>query len=299
VTKASDKNLPIGEQPLVRSVIDTSAVVSSYLDLHRVFDDRFAGLYKAAEFNSAAFAISQLGAAIAAADSLNSLLNSLQAVSATTLLIQKESALLEDLSRNLRSIDSANSHTAEILKARFYSFIQPPETLSAASVLGTYLYELSGILEPAESSTSFDEKALLFDAEKEFLDIAVGVTDDSADNEVLDFADRFREFILKYRILGVRTFERFCLSEGANLAVLAEGLREFGRMIEPTTQDARMQLLRKCLTHPAPRIRDAAGLGLSLLGDRRAIPFLERAVKAEKRPLCKMTLEKALGELRV
>jgi hypothetical protein len=283
--------------------MDTFTLVSRYADLYRVFDNQFARLYKAAHFNTAALAIqSQLGAAIAAADSFNSQLNSFQAVSATTLLTQKsleESALLERLSGNLRSIDATYSHTAEIFKAPLYSFVQLPETLNAASVLGLYLYELLRVLESAESSTSFDEKTLLFDSEKEFLGIVVGVKDDSADNEVLDFADRFHEFILKYRILGVRTFERFCLAEGANLAVLAEGLREFGRMIEPTTQDARMQLLRKCLTHPAPRIRDAAGLGLSLLGDKRAIPFLERAVKAERRPLCKMTLGKALVELRV
>ena len=52
-----------------------------------------------------------------------------------------------------------------------------------------------------------------------------------------------------------------------------------------------MHLLRRCLTHPSPIVRDAAGLGLSLLGDKRAILFLERAVNLEKRPLCKMALE--------
>jgi hypothetical protein len=166
------------------------------------------------------------------------------------------------------------------------------------AVIERSLAEVLKGVEPAEASTSLDENSLSESAREELLASAALLLEESDFNNELAFADEFRNFILKYRALGVRVFERFCLREGASIAVIAEGLRELGRMTDPNTHEARMQFLRKCLTHPSPIVRDAAGLGLSLLGDKRAIPFLARAIKAENRQLCRMALESSLVELR-
>jgi hypothetical protein len=150
----------------------------------------------------------------------------------------------------------------------------------------------------AEASTLLDEDPLSEFATAYFRDIAALLSDEPESDHELAFANEFRNFILRYGRLGTRIFEQLCLGEGTRITVLVEGLRELGRMIDPNTVDARMQLLRKCLTHPSPIVRDAAGLGLSLMGDKRAVPFLERAVAAEKAPLCKLALLNSLDELR-
>ncbi len=75
------------------------------------------------------------------------------------------------------------------------------------------------------------------------------------------FADEFRKFILRYRGIGIKVFERFCFGEGSSITILGEGLRELGRMSDPNTQEARMHLLRRCLTHPSPISERSSRLG--------------------------------------
>ena len=95
----------------------------------------------------------------------------------------------------------------------------------------------------------------------------------SESRENRSFAEEFRTYMLRYRSAGLRLFERLCLTEGADFLVLAEGLQELGQLDDTGTHDARLRLLRKCLTHPSVHMRGAAGLGFQLASRPACYPI--------------------------
>jgi hypothetical protein len=78
----------------------------------------------------------------------------------------------------------------------------------------------------------------------------------------------------------------------------SEALRWLGEIQDPKTSNARLQLLEGGLRHPSARVRDAAGIGLSALGDPHGIPFLESAVERETVRELRADLQQILDELR-
>ena len=80
--------------------------------------------------------------------------------------------------------------------------------------------------------------------------------------------------------------------------VLSEALRWLGRMEDQPTYGARLWLLEKGLTSPDASVRDGATLGLASMDDPRAIPYLERAIQAEKMTELRHDMEEVLGQLK-
>jgi len=176
-----------------------------------------------------------------------------------------------------------------------------PEIVQSTSKLTSTVDVSQRYLVAADASTlPVDEldPGLSIKAEKELWALIASGEETLDFDDNGDFTEGLLGFVFRYRMVGLRLFERFCLTEGANPFVIGEGLRVLGQLDEdPFTHNVRLQLLRKCLNHPLSVVRDAAGVGLTLLGDRRAIPSLENALRRETRPLCRQTLEKALAEL--
>jgi hypothetical protein len=78
---------------------------------------------------------------------------------------------------------------------------------------------------------------------------------------------------------------------------VAMALRYLGDMPHPTTYRLRFNLLIDSLFHPASQIRDGAGLGLALLEEREAIPYLQRAIQIEPIPSLRADLQMVLDQL--
>lgn len=80
--------------------------------------------------------------------------------------------------------------------------------------------------------------------------------------------------------------------------VLGETLRTLGRINHPLTQGLRLSLLSKFLHHTDILVRDAAGIGLSLLGDKNAIGSLNAQINRETNSELRDDLIEVVSELR-
>lgn len=77
----------------------------------------------------------------------------------------------------------------------------------------------------------------------------------------------------------------------------SEALRWLGWMEDRSTYAARLWLLEKSLQHPSPRVRDAAGIGISSLADPHAIPRVKDAIARETVAELRDDLKKVLSEI--
>ena len=85
------------------------------------------------------------------------------------------------------------------------------------------LTEMLKRVELAEASTSPDEDTLLEFAREDFCAAAALLSDEPETDGAMAFADEFRKFILRYRGIGIKVFERFCLGEGSSITILWGG----------------------------------------------------------------------------
>jgi hypothetical protein len=79
--------------------------------------------------------------------------------------------------------------------------------------------------------------------------------------------------------------------------VFGEILRVLGRVESKATAEHRFVLLVSYLKHRSAIIRDAAAVGLALLGDSRAVPALRDAIQMERVKSLRMDLEGVMEEL--
>jgi hypothetical protein len=86
-------------------------------------------------------------------------------------------------------------------------------------------------------------------------------------------------------------------SRGTTPVIAAEVLKELGRIRNSASHASRLWVLERALNQPSPYIRDGAGLGLSMLADARAIPYLCRAVENEPNPQTRADLQLVIDEL--
>jgi hypothetical protein len=98
------------------------------------------------------------------------------------------------------------------------------------------------------------------------------------------FARGLRRFLSISGIDAVAFLQQFAFGEGANVAIVAEILRYLGMEENPLTRDVRLQFLVRCLTHHSAAVRDASGIGLAYLRDKRALPDLRNAAQRERYP---------------
>ncbi len=80
--------------------------------------------------------------------------------------------------------------------------------------------------------------------------------------------------------------------------VLTETLKVLARIDNAETKGAQLIVILDFLKHPSMLIRDAALTALSLLGDRQAIPQLERVAREEANPWFRHEIEATILELR-
>jgi hypothetical protein len=86
-------------------------------------------------------------------------------------------------------------------------------------------------------------------------------------------------------------------SRNVSNQVLGEILRVLGRVEGKATAELRFVLLVSHLKHRSAIIRDAAAVGLALLGDSRAVPFLRNAIQVERIQSLRIDLEGVVEDL--
>lgn len=95
------------------------------------------------------------------------------------------------------------------------------------------------------------------------------------------FGNRVRQSIAHHGSAAVAAWERVMLHTGNRNETGEELLRVLGLMQHAPSHDGRLRLLTVSLKHRDPRLRDAAGLGLSFLDDPSALPALREAHSSE------------------
>ena len=102
-----------------------------------------------------------------------------------------------------------------------------------------------------------------------------------ADGMDSTFGHRIYQSIAEHGSAAVAAWERVLLHTGNRNETGEELLRQIGLVQHPPSHDARLCFLTASLKHSEPRLRDAAGLGLSLLDDPSALPALREAHSSE------------------
>jgi hypothetical protein len=84
---------------------------------------------------------------------------------------------------------------------------------------------------------------------------------------------------------------------GVSAEVWGEAMRCLGRLDDPASQEARLWLLEKGLTSRSAFVRDSAALGLASMDHPSAIPYLQRAIEAEKIAELRADMNEVLAQL--
>ncbi len=112
------------------------------------------------------------------------------------------------------------------------------------------------------------------------------------------FSRKLMFFIREYGVDATDVLEEFICSERINAEIASETLRWVGHMYDLPTLQPRLWLLGRGLRCLSPRVRDAAALGLSFLGDSQACPTLQAAIEREEIPELREDMKQALAELK-
>ena len=135
--------------------------------------------------------------------------------------------------------------------------------------------------------------------------LIVQVSDDLAgltvqeleDGMTADLGEKLIAMIQTYGDEGVKALANIIASGKVSAEILSHTLRWLARIDDHKTYDARLMLLTDCLRSTSHIIRDGALLGLSTLGDRRAIDGIRSAAACETRASLKRDMEEVLNQL--
>jgi hypothetical protein len=105
-------------------------------------------------------------------------------------------------------------------------------------------------------------------------------------------------FIQKYGSLAIEILEKRLRSKDTDPDVVSMTLRYLGEIEHPATYRHRLTILIHALTHPSPKVRDGATLGLASIDQPIAIPYLENAIKQERISELRKDMEQVLQQLR-
>jgi len=135
-------------------------------------------------------------------------------------------------------------------------------------------------------------------AEKAYLHLASMARDEVFEDGILNsLSNGIPDFLARFGPDGIEAIQRLWQRNQLDAEPLAETLVWLGRVRSPATLGGRLGLLVKGLRDASPRVRDAAGLALASLGDRRAVPYLRQAREVESIPELRASLEELLQEL--
>ena len=118
-----------------------------------------------------------------------------------------------------------------------------------------------------------------------------------ADGMDSTFADHIHQSIQTYGATAVAAWERTLRKRNNAYETGEELLRQLGIIKHTPSQRARLNLLTDELTSPDPRIRDAAGLGLSFLEDPVALRKLREAYEKEQETWLRRNLRQVIRQL--
>ena len=111
------------------------------------------------------------------------------------------------------------------------------------------------------------------------------------------FAHRIHQSIKERGPIAVSIWERVINETGNAHETGEEFLRQLGILKDCPSLEARLKTLVNFLGHSDPRIRDAAGLGLSFLDDPNALPMLTNTHAREVEPWLKRNLGQVIEQL--
>ncbi len=119
--------------------------------------------------------------------------------------------------------------------------------------------------------------------------------EDGMDSE---FSIKLIEYIEQYGDYAINELAHLILNEIVVDEVASEALRQLGHIDHPASYKARLWLLEKSLLAcSSAMVRDGALLGIALLDDRQAIPYLRRAIQQEQCPELRESIEQVLEQL--
>ena len=111
------------------------------------------------------------------------------------------------------------------------------------------------------------------------------------------FAAHVRDSVLAGGAAAVAAWERILLRNGNAHETGEELLRQLGLLRNAPSHSSRLRVLAASLSHPDPRMRDAAGLGLSFLHDPSALPKLRSVYSTESERWLQENLKPVIGQL--
>ena len=117
------------------------------------------------------------------------------------------------------------------------------------------------------------------------------------DGMTADLGEKLIAMIQTYGDEGVKALANIIASGKVSAEILSHTLRWLARIDDRKTYDARLMLLTDCLRSTSHIIRDGALLGLSTLGDRRAIDVIGNVAACETHASLKRDMEEVLKQL--
>lgn len=112
-----------------------------------------------------------------------------------------------------------------------------------------------------------------------------------------DLTEAFRKLMDRSGKSVVFTLETLIRERKFRDHLVYEILVAIGRVQHLQTAMDRFELLVSLLNHPVPLIRDGAVAGLSFMDNRKALPYLRKALAAEGIPTIKGNIEIAIKDL--
>lgn len=121
--------------------------------------------------------------------------------------------------------------------------------------------------------------------------------DESLEDTESEFLENLRAIILKWGEQAVDALSGILFYDRVNKELASEALSLVARMKDNSSYQRRLWLLESGLFSNAARIRDAASLGLALLDDPHAIPYLRKAIEEENCEELREDLRQILEQL--
>lgn len=155
-------------------------------------------------------------------------------------------------------------------------------------------------LRPPSSTSTFIEKELQLENR---LVRGFSLFVHEAQNEIFadgmdsKLAGHIQDSIMKHSATAVAAWDRTLRKTNNAFETGEEILRQLGMLRHSPSHGPRLRVLTDCLNSPDPRIRDAAGIGLSFLDDPAALPKLKDACSREQELWVRQNLELVVEQL--
>jgi len=131
-------------------------------------------------------------------------------------------------------------------------------------------------------SASREEKALRLELVTRVAEIFEDAKEELfEDGMESDFEEKLTKLIVQYERNALAVLRSLLFLRSVSFEAGAEALRIVGHLDHPYTHSERLKLLEECLTHSRFEIRDGAVIGLALLDNPSAIPYVRNAIQAE------------------